>query len=76
MNTYMTEPLQCMNKSFDLDTLHTLHIQKYVDLAISAKPVADMCITLSTEPYNLHRQTLAVEWPTLKSSVTFNVAAS
>ena len=37
---------------------------------------ADRCIKLSTPPCNLHRQTLAAEWPVLKSSVTFNVAPS
>ena len=35
----------------------------YVDLAISATDVADRCIKLSTQPCNLHRQTLAVEGP-------------
>ena len=34
-----------------------------VDLAISAIPVAERCITSSTQPCNLHKQTLAVEWP-------------
>jgi hypothetical protein len=34
-----------------------------VDLTISATPVADRCIISSTQTYNLHRQTLAVEWP-------------
>jgi hypothetical protein len=33
-----------------------------VDSAILATPVADRCIKSSTQPYNLHRQTLAVEW--------------
>ena len=32
-------------------------------LAISATPVAVWCIKLSTPPCNLHKQTLAVEWP-------------
>jgi hypothetical protein len=36
---------------------------KYVDSAISATPVADRFIKLSTQPCNLHRQTLAIEWP-------------
>ena len=35
-----------------------------------------MYIKLSTQQCNLHRQTLAVEWPVLKSSVTFNVVPS
>ena len=39
------------------------HPFKWVDLAISATPVADRCIKLRTPPCNLHRQTLAVEWP-------------
>ena len=34
-----------------------------MDLAISATPIADRCITPSTQPCNLHRQRLAVEWP-------------
>ena len=36
-----------------------------MDLAISATPIADRCIKSSTQPCNLHRQTLAVEWPIL-----------
>uniref|UniRef100_A0A674F6Y3 MAX dimerization protein MGA a n=1 Tax=Salmo trutta TaxID=8032 RepID=A0A674F6Y3_SALTR len=36
---------------------------KLVDSAISATPVGDKCIKSSTRPCNLHRQTLAVEWP-------------
>jgi hypothetical protein len=36
---------------------------EYVDLAISTTPVADRCIKSSTQPCNLHRETLAVEWP-------------
>ena len=39
------------------------HTFKVVDLAISITPVADRCIQLSTQACNLHRQTLAVEWP-------------
>ena len=34
-----------------------------VDLAMSATPVADRFIQFSTHSYNLHRHTLAVEWP-------------
>ena len=52
------------------------HPFKLVDSTISATPVADGCTKPSTPPCNLHRQTLAVEWPLLKSSVTFNVAPS
>ena len=37
------------------------HPFKWVDLDISATPVADRCIKLSTLPCNLNRQTLAVE---------------
>ena len=44
---------------------------KCVDLAVSATPIAYRCIKLSTPPCNLHRQTLAVEWPILKSAMTF-----
>jgi hypothetical protein len=36
---------------------------KWVDLAISAIPVADRCIKSNTQPCNLHRQTLAEELP-------------
>uniref|UniRef100_A0A8L0DPF7 Myosin IXAb n=1 Tax=Oncorhynchus mykiss TaxID=8022 RepID=A0A8L0DPF7_ONCMY len=43
-----------------------------VNWAISATPVADRCLKSSTLPCNLHRQTLAVDWPVLKSSVTFS----
>jgi hypothetical protein len=43
---------------------------------VSATPVAYRCIKSSTQPCNLHKQTLAVEWFVLKSSVTFNVATS
>jgi hypothetical protein len=50
--------------------IHTLYIYKsmwtpfkLVDSAISATPVADRCIKLSTQPCNLHKQTLAGEWP-------------
>jgi hypothetical protein len=39
------------------------HPFKLVDLALSATPVADKCMKSSTQPCNLHRQTLAVEWP-------------
>ena len=39
------------------------HPFKLVDLAISATPIADRCIKSSTQPCNLHRQTLAVELP-------------
>uniref|UniRef100_A0A8C8JK10 Nucleolar protein 10-like second domain-containing protein n=1 Tax=Oncorhynchus tshawytscha TaxID=74940 RepID=A0A8C8JK10_ONCTS len=42
-----------------------------LDLSISTTPVADSCVKLSTQQCNLHRQTLAIEWPVLKSSVTF-----
>ena len=44
--------------------------------AISATPIADRCVKSSTHPCNLQKQTLAVEWAVLKSSVTFNVAPS
>ena len=47
-----------------------------MDSAISATPIAVRCIKSSTQPCNLHRQTLAVEWAELKSSVTFNVEPS
>ena len=40
-----------------------LHPFNLVDLAISATPVADRCIKLSTQPCYLHRQRLAVQWP-------------
>ena len=43
--------------------LHYIHTFKWVESAISATPVADRCIKLSTHPCNLHRQKLAVEWP-------------
>ena len=39
------------------------HPFKLVDSAISATSVADRCIKSSTQPWNLHRQTLAVQWP-------------
>jgi hypothetical protein len=39
------------------------HPFKLVDSAISATPIADRCMKLSTQPCDLHRQTLAVEWP-------------
>ena len=35
---------------------------KLMDLAISATPVTGSCIKSSTQPCNLHRQTLAVKW--------------
>ena len=47
------------------------HPFKLVDLAISAKPVADRCVTSSTQPCNLgkacnlHRQKLSVECGTV-----------
>jgi hypothetical protein len=46
---YTTQPTVCW------------HPFKFVDLTISVTPVADMSIKLSTQPRNLHRQTLAVE---------------
>jgi hypothetical protein len=57
-----------------------IHIQKYVDtfkwvdLAILTTLVVNLCIKLRTQPCNLHRQKLAVEWPIRKSSMTFNEA--
>jgi hypothetical protein len=42
---------------------------KLVDSAISATPVADRCIKVSTRPCNLYKQTLAVEWLTEELSV-------
>ena len=45
-----------------------IYIQKYMDtpsnlldLAIQATPIADRCIKLSTQPRNLHSQTLALK---------------
>ena len=38
------------------------HYFIFVDLAISATPIADRCIKSSIYPYNFHRQTLA-EYP-------------
>ena len=35
----------------------------WVGSDISSTPVVDRCIQLSTQPCDLHRQTLAVEWP-------------
>ena len=48
------------------------HPFKLVYSTISATPVyaADQRIKSSTQPCNLHSQTLSVEWPILKSSVT------
>ena len=49
--------------------IHTIYTKvcghpfKLVDSASSPTPVADRCIKSSTPPCNLHRQTLAVEWP-------------
>ena len=34
-----------------------------MDSAISATPIADRCMKSSTQPCNLHRRTMAVEWP-------------
>jgi hypothetical protein len=39
------------------------HHFKWVHLAISATLIADRCIESSTQPCNLQRQILAVEWP-------------
>ena len=50
------------------------HPFKLVAPAISATPVADRCIQPSTQPWNIHRRALVIEWTALKSSVTFNVA--
>uniref|UniRef100_A0A8C8FNR6 Pre-mRNA-splicing factor 38B n=1 Tax=Oncorhynchus tshawytscha TaxID=74940 RepID=A0A8C8FNR6_ONCTS len=44
------------------------HPLKLADLAISASPIADS-IKSSTQPCNLHRQTVTVEWPVPKSKV-------
>ena len=51
------------NKTHTIYTKVCGHPFKLLDLAISATPVADRCIKSSTWPFNLHRQTLAVEWP-------------
>ena len=47
-----------------------------VSRLVSVTPIVDRCIKSSTQPCNLHRQTLAVEWAALRSSVTFNMAPS
>ena len=68
---------EVVHTSIEIYTIYTKvcgHPFKLVDLAISAIPVADRCIKSRPQLCNLHRQTLAVEWPVLKSSVTFNVA--
>jgi hypothetical protein len=39
------------------------HAFKLVDFAISATTVTDSFVQLITQPCNLHRQMLAVEWP-------------
>ena len=61
--------LYLMSLLFQIVCISTLYIPKLcgqpfrlVDSAISATPVADRCIKLSTQSHNLHRQTLAVEW--------------
>jgi hypothetical protein len=51
------------NKSIGTAAAVNWVVFKLVDLAISATPIADRCIQLSIQPCNLHRQTLAVEWP-------------
>jgi hypothetical protein len=46
------------------------HTFKWVDSAISVTPVADVYTikhTASTQPCNLHRQSMPVEWPVLSS---------
>ena len=55
--------------------IHTRHCQMYADTPSKSwirlfqpPPVAERCIKSSTQPCNLQRQTLAVEWATLKSS--------
>ena len=66
-----------MSKGNMVYTIYTKvlgHPYKLVDSAISA--AADSCIQSRTQTCNLNRQTFAVEWPVLKSSVTFNVAPS
>ena len=64
------------NYTYTIYTKVCGHPFKLVDSAISVTPVADRCIKSSTPPCNLHRHTLAVEWPALKSSMIFNVALS
>ena len=56
--------------NYCFEGVYTLFIHEYVDnpfkvadLAISAKSVAERYIKFSPQPCNLHRQTLAVEWP-------------
>ena len=61
------------------DTVYTTvcgHPLKLVDSAISATPVADRCITLSTQPCKLQRQELSdiqrgtvIEWHRSNKSV-------
>ena len=52
--------------AYSIYTIYTKvcgHPFKLVDSSISATLVADRCIQLSTQPCNLHKQTLALEWP-------------
>jgi transposase len=53
----------CVRSTYTIYTRVCGHPFKLVDSAISATPVADRCIKSSTQPCNLHRQTLAVKWP-------------
>jgi hypothetical protein len=54
---------QCIKYLFS----HCIYIYKVrwqlVDSAISATSIADRCIKFNTQLCNLHKQTLAVEWP-------------
>ena len=56
-------PQICPVYIHDIYTKVCGHLFKWVDSAISATPIADRCIKSSTQPCNLHRQTLSVEWP-------------
>jgi hypothetical protein len=61
---FRTVPLQVrMLKSRSFGLYIQKHPFKLVASAISATPVADRCIEWGTWPWNLQRQTLAVEWP-------------
>ena len=57
-----------MGRKREADLIYTVYTKvcrhpfKWVNSAISAIPV-ERCMKSSTQPCNLHRQTLAVEWP-------------
>jgi hypothetical protein len=62
----VTQPGKRISISANTYTIYTKvcgHSFKWVVSAISSTPISDRCIKLSTQPCNIHRQTMETECP-------------